>query len=124
MGIDEYDDMIALVKKFFSHLIAGKDVSELISPDIEFFFPGFGVREGDAAYQQWSDDLHRGLKLLDFDVDNFSYIAAGSNIVVEGTKSGRLKDGESFRGHRFCAVFDIRSSLIERLYLYTDPQFV
>ncbi len=124
MNVDEYDDMIALTKRFFAHLIAKKDMSDMISPEVEFFFPGFGVQEGITAYEQWSKNLHSSLELLDFDVDNFSYIAAGSNIVVEGTKSGRTKNQEAFRGLRFCAVFDIRGSLIERLYVYTDPQFV
>ena len=118
---DEYHDMIAVAKAYFQAFATAADVEEQLSPELEFYFPRFGVGQGAEAYTRLARGLSAYWDRVDFDVDNFSYIAAGANIVVEGTVSGHLPGGVSFRGHRFCAVLEIKNSLITRLYFYTNP---
>lgn len=118
---DEYHDMIALAKAYFAAFATAADVEEQLHPELEFFFPRFGVGHGAEAYARLTRGLSGYWDQVDFDIDNFSYIAAGSSVVVEGTSSGCLPGGVHFRGHRFCAVLEIKRQLITRLYFYTDP---
>jgi hypothetical protein len=118
---DEYHDMIAVAKAYFQSFATAGDVEDQLSPELEFYFPRFGTGQGAVAYTQLARGLSNYWDQVDYDIDNFSYLAAGANVVVEGTVSGRLPGGITFRGHRFCAVLEIRNSLITRLYFYTDP---
>lgn len=118
---DEYHDMLALAKAYFLAFATAGDVEDQLSPELEFFFPGFGVERGAEAYARLTRGLSTYWDGVDFDTDNFSYIAAGSSVVVEGTVSGKLATDVSFRGHRFCAVLEIKNQQITRLYFYFDP---
>jgi hypothetical protein len=118
---DEYHDMIAVAKAYFQAFATAADVEEQLSPEVEFYFARFGVGQGAEAYARLARGLSDYWDLVDFDIDNFSYIAAGANVVVEGTVSGKLPGGVSFRGHRFCAVLEVKQNLITRMYFYTDP---
>lgn len=119
--MDEYHEMIGVAKAYFQAFATAGDVEEQLSPELEFFYPGFGVCQGLARYADFSRTLSETWERIDFDIDNFSYIAAASNVVVEGTVSGKLSSGETFRGHRFCAVLEIKQKAITRLYFYLDP---
>jgi hypothetical protein len=118
---DEYHDMIAVAKAYFQSFATAGDVEDQLSPEVEFYFPRFGVGKGSQDYARLTRGLSNYWDMVDYDVDNFSYIAAGANIVVEGTVSGKLPQEVAFRGHRFCAVLEIKHGLITRLYFYTDP---
>jgi hypothetical protein len=119
--MDLYHDMIGVAKAYFQAFCAAGHVEDQLSPEVEFFFPRFGLGQGAEAYAELARGLSSYWDRVDFDVDNFSYVAAGANIVVEGTMSGQLPGGASFRGHRFCAVLEIKGGAITRLYFYTDP---
>lgn len=118
---DEYHEMIAVAKAYFGAFATAGDVEDQLHPELEFFFPRFGVAQGAEAYARLTRGLSGYWDQVDFDLDNFSYIAAGSSVVVEGTSSGKLPGGVTFRSHRFCAVLEIKHNLITRLYFYTDP---
>lgn len=118
---DEYHDMLALARAYFQAFASAGDVEDQLSSDLEFYFPRFGVGRGAESYTKLMRGLSAYWEQVDYDVDNFSYIAAGSNVVVEGTLSGRLPGGVSFRGHRFCAVLEVKNNVITRLYFYADP---
>lgn len=119
--MDEYHEMIGLAKAYFEAFASAGDVEEQLSPELEFSYPGFGVCQGLERYADFSRTLSASWERIDFDIDNFSYIAAGSNVVVEGTVSGVMSTGVKFRGHRFCAVLEIKQNSITRLYFYLDP---
>lgn len=118
---DEYHEMIALAKAYFQAFATAADVEDQLSPELEFFFPRFGLGRGAEEYAQLARGLSNYWDLVDYDIDNFSYICAGANVVVEGTVSGQMPGGGSFRAHRFCAVLEIKGGKITRLYFYTDP---
>lgn len=119
--MDEYHDMIGVAKSYFQAFAVAGDVEDQLAPDLEFFYPGHGLGQGAQAYARMTRALSDYWERIDFDSDNFSYVAAGHTIVVEGTVSGVLPGGVHFRGHRFCAVLEIRDLLIRRLYFYLDP---
>lgn len=118
---DEYHDMIALAKAYFQAFATAADVEEQLSSELDFFFPRFGQGRGAGEYAQLMRGLSNYWDRVDYDIDNFSYICAGANVVVEGTMSGHMPGGGSFRAHRFCAVLEIKGGKITRLYFYTDP---
>lgn len=118
---DEYHDMIAVAKAYFQAFATAADVEDQLSPELDFYFPRYGSARGTGAYAELARSLSGYWDRVDFDVDNFSYIAAAANVVVEGTLSGQLPGGVSFRGHRFCAVLEIKNQQITRLYFYVDP---
>ena len=120
--MDEYHDMIGLAKAYFQAFATAGDVEDQLSPDLDFYYPGFGEGQGTEQYAEFVRKLSANWPEIDFDIDNFSYIAAGSNVVVEGSFSGKLVDGRFFRGHRFCAVTEIKQDAITRLYFYLDPE--
>ncbi len=121
-NIDEYHEMIGVAKAYFQAFATAGDVEEQLSPELEFYYPGFGVCQGLARYAEFSRTLSTTWERIDFDIDNFSYIAVARNVVVEGTVSGHLSTGGDFRGHRFCAVLEIKQNAITRLYFYLDPE--
>lgn len=114
--------MIGLAKAYFQAFATAGDVEEQLSSDLDFFYPGFGEGQGTQRYAEFARQFSTTWQQVDFDVDNFSYIAAGSNVVVEGTFSGKLNSGEALRGHRFCAVLEIKQDAITRLYFYLDSR--
>lgn len=120
-SMDEYHDMIGVAKAYFQAFATAADVEEQLSPELEFYYPGFGVCQGLSRYADFSRTLSATWERIDFDADNFSYIAGGGSVVVEGTVSGKLANGASFRGHRFCAVLEVKQNAITRLFFYLDP---
>jgi hypothetical protein len=64
------------------------------------------------------------------DYANFNWIFSGSDtIVAEGTSYGEHKDGPwradvpAWGAGRWCDVFEIRDFLIQRCFIYLDPDY-
>lgn len=67
-------------------------------------------------------------KSITHDYAYFNYIFQGDTVVVEGTSSGVTTNGKEWRAGvthagRFCNVFEIRDSKINRLFIYLDPDY-
>lgn len=130
LGPAETDsDLVALAREYFVRADAGRaDTLDLFAPDVEIYFPKFGVRRGHEAFGELAGGLLQSLIRIGHDLPNCSFKVAGRTVVVEGltrgeTRSGVQWVGGSTPGGRFCSVFDFRGTLISRMYIYLDPDY-
>ena len=75
-------------------------------------------------------DVGGQLKAIRHDYANFNWIFTGSDtFVCEGTSYGEHEDGAVARGRdalgrgRWCDVFEVRDFLIQRCFIYLDPDY-
>lgn len=120
---------IRIVETYFRKIDA-KDatVLDLFTEDVQMFFPKFGYGYGKADMIQFSEIMGRHLEQLEHDIENFNYIVAGDSVVVEGRERGVTRAGVNWpdgriSDGRFCNVFEFRSSLISRVFIYVDPDY-
>lgn len=130
MSVDaEIDDRIALIKEYFRRGDAGdSSVIDMFTEDVELRFPKFGQRSGKAAVATFARGLLSHLKALKHYPNEYTYIANGDFVVVEGWESGELQNGTSWpvagrSDGKFCNVFRFRGRLISHLHVYVDPDF-
>ncbi|MGX1163734.1 hypothetical protein RKD54_004724, partial [Pseudarthrobacter sp. SLBN-100] len=94
----------------------------------EIYFPVFGIRRGKAAFNEFVEGFLKKVGGIAHNIHDFSCVVSGDTVVVEGTTRGEAVDGKSWSGGetpggRFCSVFEIKESLITRMYIYTDPDY-
>jgi hypothetical protein len=124
------DPKVELVNEYFRRSDAGRaDVTDLFTDDVEIYFPKFGIERGKSAYLNLAKGLLSYLSALAHHFHSFKYVVSGNVAVVEGTTYGRTKDGDEWSGTqtpggRFCSVFELRGSLISRMHVYLDPDYV
>lgn len=120
---------IARVKDYFRKGDAGDAaLLEMFTEDIELYFPKFGTRTGKPAAADFVQGLLGQLQSLQHDPDQYTYVASGDIVVVEGRESGVMKDGTVWpvpgrSDGRFCNVFRFRGDKISHLHIYADPDF-
>jgi hypothetical protein len=75
-------------------------------------------------------DVGGTLKAITHDYSSFNWVFSGSDtIVCEGTSFGEHRDGPWRAGvpdwgaGRWCDVFEIRDFLIQRVFIYLDPDY-
>lgn len=99
---------------------------DLFTDDFEFHYPKFGLGKGKEQFAMFHGRGSKYVASLGFNIDEFRYIVADDDIVVEGTEYGTLVDGQEFPNKqysdgRFCAIFSFDGMLIRRMFSYTDP---
>ena len=131
MQITESDRrQIAVAQEYFRRVDAGRaDLTDLMTEDVELYFPKFGIGRGKAAFGEMAAGMGRVFEFVEHDFRTYSFICSGTTLVVEGTTRGQLKTGQSWAagmtpGGRFCNVFEFRGDLISRVYIYLDPDYV
>jgi len=122
---------IATVKEYFRRGDAGRrDLMELFTEDVQFYFPKFGIGTGKRAFAEFATGLMGSIERITHDMDALTFIESGDCVVVEGMTSGIHKNGQSWRGGktpggRFSSVFEFRDDgLIRRMYIYLDPDYL
>jgi len=126
---DQTQQMIEIAKLYFTKGDAGDlTILDLFSDDVQLYFPKFGTRTGKNEVVAFIQGLMGNLGGLKHDVEQYTYIAVGNTVVVEGTESGVMKNGshwpvEGRSEGRFCNVFDFSNDLISRVHIYVDPDF-
>ncbi|EHP41096.1 hypothetical protein OR16_21878 [Cupriavidus basilensis OR16] len=123
---DEQRKAIAL--EYFRRMDRGESVLDLFDDHAEFYFPKWGVAQGHAQIERLFQDLMGILASVSHDIAHANVIQQGDLLVVEGTSSGSLKNGETWRAGvthagRWCDVFEIRDFRIQRCYVYLDPDY-
>ena len=75
-------------------------------------------------------DVGGTLKSILHDYDTFNYVMTGTDtFAVEGTSVGEHRDGPWEAGEpehgagRWCDVFEVRDGLIQRCFIYLDPDY-
>lgn len=123
---DEQRRSVAL--EYLKRLDRGEGIFDLFADDAEVYFPKWGVATGRAQFEQLFSDLGSLLSAIKHDYAYFNYVVAGDTVVVEGTSSGTTADGTEWRAGvthagRWCDVFEIRDWLIQRCFIYLDPDY-
>ena len=120
---------IAIVKEYFRRADAGgADLLDLMAEDVQLYFPKFGVTSERKAFGEMAAVMGGAFEWVEHDFSTYNFISAGSHVVVEGATRGAMKDGKSWSGGetpggRFCNVFEFKSGLISRVYVYLDPDY-
>lgn len=120
---------IDTIKEYFRRIDLGELAAELFTADFEFFYPKFGVGRGPEEFYELAKALGGAMLRSAHRQDSFMFVEAGNNVAVEGTTEGTDINnldwcGGKLRGGRFCSVFVFNGDgLIERMYIYVDPDY-
>ncbi|MFC3149776.1 nuclear transport factor 2 family protein [Litoribrevibacter euphylliae] len=115
--------------EYFEKIDAGDEsYLALFSEDVRFFFPKFGTHQGKQSLIRFGERIGSSLSQIQHDIANFNFIEAGNMLVVEGQESGVMADGTVWPDGkvsqgRFCSVFEFSGGLINRMFIYVDPDF-
>ena len=107
----------------------GASILELFAEDAQVFFPKWGIANGREQIGQMFGEVGSKLKSIRHDYANFNWIFGGDTVVCEGTSYGAHRDGPWRTGvpewgaGRWCDVFEIRDFLIQRVFIYLDPDY-
>ncbi len=108
----------------------GRPFLELFAEDAQVFFPKWGLANGRVEIGRLFGDVGATLTRIRHHTEDFNWIFSGSEIVVvEGRTSGQHLDGSwemdqpIWGSGRFCDVFQIRSFMIQRCFVYLDPDY-
>ena len=107
---------------------SGGSILDLFADDAQVFFPKWGLATGKEQIGAALRRLRRAasrhparLRDLQLDHDRHRHFA------VEGTSAGEHKDGPWRAGvthaGRWCDVFEVRDFLIQRCFIYLDPDY-
>lgn len=101
----------------------------MLADDIELYFPKLGTRSGKAAFAAFVEGVSAQIDSLQHYLEQYTYIAPGDLLVVEGRESGVAQDGTPWpipgrSEGRFCNIFRFRDTLISHLYIDVDPDFM
>jgi hypothetical protein len=107
---------------------SGGSILDLFAEDARVMFPQWGIGEGKDEVGRLFGDVGRTLKGIKHHYEEFTWIFSGSDLVAcEGTSHGEHDDGPWRAGTpewgagRWCDVFEIRGFLIQRAFIYLDP---
>jgi ketosteroid isomerase-like protein len=128
---DEQRKSVALeYLKAFDHgqTSTGGSILDLFADDAQVMFPKWGVANGKEQITQLFTDVGATLKGIRHDYASFNWIMTGTDVfAVEGTSYGSHKDGGWRAGlthaGRWCDVFEVRDFLIQRCFIYLDPDY-
>ena len=121
---------LANVKEYFVRLDAGRaDMLDLFADDFQFYFPKFGVGKGKAELAELASGLGATVNSVSHDLNAMKFFEGPNFVVAEGLTKGVHNDGTAWQGGktpggRFCNVFEFGDDgLIQRLYIYLDPDY-
>ena len=107
---------------------SGGSILDLFADDAQVFFPKWGLATGKAQIGQLFTDFSAQLKGILHDYASFNWIMTGTDtFACEGTSAGTHVDGAWRAGvthaGRWCDVFEVRDFLIQRCFIYLDPDY-
>ena len=123
---DEQRKSVAL--EYLKRLDRGEAFFDLFADDAQVYFPKWGLATGRAEYEKLFMDLGTILTAITHDYAYFNYVVQGDMVVVEGTSFGTTASNAQWRAGvthagRWCDVFEIRDFLIQRVFIYLDPDY-
>jgi hypothetical protein len=92
------------------------------------YFGKWGLANGKEQIGQLFGDVGATIESIRHDYANFNWIMTGGDLFAcEGTSYGRHQDGEwradVTHAGRWCDVFEVRDFLIQRAFIYLDPDY-
>ncbi|NDZ78891.1 nuclear transport factor 2 family protein [Streptomyces sp. SID10853] len=108
----------------------GTPILDYFAEDAQFFFPKWGLAHGKAEISRTFGDLGSAVKSVEHHFAAFNWIVTGTDLLaVEGTTHGEHRDGPwrvgvpEWGAGRWCGVFEVRDLLIQRAFIYLDPDY-
>ena len=106
----------------------GGSVLDLFADDAQVFFPKWGLATGKKQIGHLFTDFGGLIESILHDYATFNWIMTGTDtFACEGTSAGVHRDGAWRAGvthaGRWCDVFEIRDFLIQRCFIYLDPDY-
>ena len=120
---------IEVATDYFRKIDSGDPaILDIMTDDVEVYFPKFGIGYGKAAFGDVAKGLMGSLQSIRHDLDQMRFHVAGDHVIVEGFESGVMADGtpwpvEGRSEGRFANVFEFEGELIKRVFVYVDPDF-
>lgn len=107
---------------------SGGSILDLFADDAQVFFPKWGLATGKEQISRLFADFGAGIKSILHDYATFNWIMTGTDMFAcEGTSFGEHVDGPWRAGvthaGRWCDVFEVRDFLIQRCFIYLDPDY-
>lgn len=121
-------DRKSIALEYLKRLDRGENFFDLFSPDAQVYFPKIPLANGTGEIEQLFTRVGELVAGVAHDYAYLNFFHSGDTLVVEGTSSGTTPDGSQWRAGvshagRWCDVFEIRQGLIERLFIYLDPDY-
>lgn len=106
----------------------GGSTLDLFADDAQVFFPKWGLATGKEAIGRLFTDVGGTLRSILHDYSAFNWILNGTDtFACEGTSAGEHRGGGWRAGvthaGRWCDVFEVRGFLIQRCFIYLDPDY-
>src|SRR3954449_5900690 len=108
----------------------GGSILDLFADDAQVMFPKWGLATGKKEIGQLFADIGGTLTSIRHHYSEFTWIFSGSDLVVaECTSHGEHRDvplragAPGWGAGRWCDVFEIRDFLIQRCFIYLDPDY-
>ena len=106
----------------------GGSILDLFADDAQVYFPKWGVATGKEQIGRMFGDVGATIRSILHDYATFNFVMTGTDVfAVEGTSAGEHRDGPWRAGvshaGRWCDVFEIRDFLIQRCFIYLDPDY-
>ena len=106
----------------------GASILDLFADDAQVYFPKWGLANGKEQIGQLFTDVGGTLESIRHEYADFNWIMTGGDLFAcEGRSHGEHKDGEWRAGvthaGRWCDVFEVRDFLIQRCFIYLDPDY-
>lgn len=120
---------IDIAMEYFRKLDAGDPTLEdLLTDDIQLYFPKFGMGYGKADLERASQGMMSTLRQIKHDFERMNILVAGDHVVVEGFEGGISANGTPWpvagrSEGRYCNVFQFAGLKIKRVHIYVDPDF-
>ena len=108
----------------------GGSILDLFAADAQVYFPKWGLANGKDEIGKLFGEVGSRGKSIRHDYAGFNWIFTGTDLFAcEGTSYGEHADGPWRAGEpewgagRWCDVFEVRDFLIQRCFIYLDPDY-
>ena len=124
--LDEQRKSVAI--EYLKRIDHGGDVFELFAPDAQCYFPKWGIADGIDEIRQLFSDVMEIIAEIHHDHAYVRFVVSGDTVVAETASHGTTTSGRTWRAGvthagRGCSVYEIRDGLIQRLFIYLDPDY-
>ena len=109
---------------------SGGSILDLFASDAQVYFPKWGLANGKEEIGKLFGEVGSRGKSIRHDYAGFNWIFTGTDLFAcEGTSYGEHADGPWRAGvpewgaGRWCDVFEVRDFLIQRCFIYLDPDY-
>ena len=106
----------------------GGSIMDLFADDAQVYFGKWGLANGKEQVGQLFGDVGATIKAIRHDYASVNWIMTGGDLFAcESTSYGEHQDGAWRAGvthaGRWCDVFEVRDFLIQRVFIYIDPDY-